>query len=104
MDDLKHKLDESETKINELEEKNKVTEEESKKEMKEETKEEKKVKTNEKLKKLYSENQFVKEQGFCYVGTDEDMRHCVEVYNGDICESGDIYKRIDKCLVPESFS
>ena len=57
-----------------------------------------------KEKKLYSPDQFVKEQGYCYVGEEDNMRHCVEVYNGDVCESGDIFKRIDKCLMPKSFA
>ena len=29
------------------------------------------------------------------------MRHCIEAYNGDICESGDVYNRIDECLMPK---
>ena len=63
----------------------------------------KSIKTNEELRKLYSDNQFVKEDGFCYIGSDNNMRQCVEVYNGDICESGDVYKRIDDCLMPSHF-
>lgn len=59
---------------------------------------------NKELSKIYSDNQFVKEDGFCYIGTDDNMRQCVQVYQGDICESGDIYKRIDKCLLPTHFS
>ena len=55
-------------------------------------------------KKLYSQDQFVKDHGFCYIGEDNNNRHCVEVYNGDICESGDVYKRIDKCLLPNKFA
>ena len=61
-------------------------------------------KLSNKEKKLYSQDQFVKEHGFCYVGEDNNHRHCVEVYNGDICESGDVYKRIDKCLLPNKFA
>jgi len=60
-------------------------------------------KSNEELRKLYSDNQFVKSDGFCYIGTDDNMRQCVEVYNGDICESGDVYNRIDDCLMPNNF-
>lgn len=55
-------------------------------------------------KKLYSQDQFVKDHGFCYIGEENNTRHCVEVYNGDICESGDVYKRIDKCMLPEKFA
>ncbi len=58
-------------------------------------------KTNEELKKIYSEKQFVKENSFCYIGDDNNMRHCIEAYNGDICESGDVYNRIDECLMPK---
>lgn len=53
------------------------------------------------MKKMYGERQFVKENSFCYIGSDDNMRHCLEVYEGDVCESGDIYKRIDECLVPK---
>ena len=66
-------------------------------------KKETKIKSNEELRKLYSKDQFVKEDGFCYIGTDNNMRQCVEVYSGDICESGDVYKRIDECLMPNNF-
>ena len=61
-------------------------------------------KSNEELRKLYSDDQFVKNDGFCYIGTDNNMRQCVEVYNGDICESGDVYNRIDDCLMPNHFN
>lgn len=83
--------------------KNKALEKETEK-PKEQPKNTKKTKkSNEELRKLYSNNQFVKDDGFCYIGSDNNMRQCVEVYNGDICESGDIYKRIDECLMPSHF-
>ena len=88
-------------------ESNKKTETNEKSEsekIKEQPKNTKKTKkSNEELRKLYSDNQFVKEDGFCYIGTDNNMRQCVEVYSGDICESGDVYKRIDECLMPSHF-
>ena len=62
-----------------------------------------KAKTNEELRKLYSDNKFVKQDSYCYIGSDNNMRQCVEVYNGDICESGDVYNRIDECLMPKHF-
>ena len=63
------------------------------------------VETNtSKEEKMYSENQNVKSNGFCYIGTDNNIRHCIEVYDGEICESGDVYNRIDKCLAPQRFS
>lgn len=83
--------------------KNKALEKETEK-PKEQPKNIKKTKkSNEELRKLYSNNQFVKDDGFCYIGSDNNMRQCVEVYNGDICESGDVYKRIDECLMPSHF-
>ena len=51
-----------------------------------------------------TENQNVKSNGFCYIGSDNNIRHCIEVYDGEICESGDVYNRIDKCLAPQRFS
>lgn len=88
-------------------ESNKKTETNEKSEsekIKEQPKNTKKTKkSNEELRKLYSDNQFVKEDGFCYIGTDNNMRQCVEVYSGDICESGDVYNRIDECLMPTHF-
>lgn len=88
-------------------ESNKKTETNEKSEsekIKEQPKNTKKTKkSNEELRKLYSDNQFVKDDGFCYIGSDNNMRQCVEVYSGDICESGDVYNRIDKCLMPTHF-
>ena len=55
-----------------------------------------------KLLQQYSKSQIVGENGsFCYIGEENNMRECVDAYKGDICKSGDIYKRIDKCLVPD---
>lgn len=53
------------------------------------------------LSQNYSPSQIVGENGgYCFIGSDENMRHCVKAYKGDICSSGDIYSRIDKCIVP----
>ena len=72
---------------------------------KEETKKEKtkkKTKSVESpLKQQYSESQIVKEDGYCFIGTDNQMRHCVDAYSGDVCTSGDIYRRMDDCLIPK---
>jgi hypothetical protein len=43
----------------------------------------------------------MKEDGYCYIGTDNNMRHCVDAYSGDVCTSGDVYKRMDDCLIPK---
>jgi hypothetical protein len=49
----------------------------------------------------YSPNQIVKQDDmYCYVGKDDNMRQCIEVFKDDVCTSGDIFNRIDECLVP----
>tara|TARA_B100001059_G_C17792543_1_gene561036 strand:+ start:1002 stop:1706 length:705 start_codon:yes stop_codon:yes gene_type:complete len=53
------------------------------------------------LKQQYSSSSIVSEDGYCYIGTDNNMRQCVKAYAGDICTSGDIYKRMDDCLIPK---
>lgn len=70
---------------------------------KDETEQEKRNRgVNEKeLLQNYSPSQIIGENGgYCFIGSDDNMRHCVKAYKGDICSSGDIYSRIDKCLVP----
>ena len=63
-----------------------------------------KSKNNKKQKDIsqhYSPSKIVGENGgFCYVGSDNNTRYCVQAYKGDVCTSGDIYNRIDKCIVP----
>ena len=56
---------------------------------------------NDTLKQNYTPSSIVDEDGFCYIGTDDNMRHCVSAYAGDICTSGDVYKRMDDCLIPK---
>lgn len=53
------------------------------------------------LKQQYSSSSIVGEDGYCYIGTDNNMRQCVKAYAGDICTSGDMYKRMDDCLIPK---
>ena len=48
----------------------------------------------------YSDSQILKNDGYCFIGSDNNVRHCIKAYQGEICSSGDIYKRIDECLVP----
>ena len=99
LEELRKQYIESES--NKKTDNNEETETEKTKETPDNTKMTKK--SNEELRKLYSDNQFVKEDSFCYIGSDNNMRQCVEVYNGDICESGDVYNRIDECLMPTHF-
>jgi len=54
-----------------------------------------------KLEKKYKDNQIVKGNGFCYIGFDNHMRECTDVYEGDICMSGQIFPTMDMCLNPE---
>jgi len=54
-----------------------------------------------KIEKKYRDNQIVKGNGFCYIGFDNHMRECTDVYEGDICMSGQIFPTMDMCLHPE---
>ena len=54
-----------------------------------------------KIEKKYKDNQIVKGNGFCYIGFDNHMRECTDVYEGDICMSGQIFPTMDMCLNPE---
>ena len=54
------------------------------------------------LAQTYSPSQIVSNDGYCFIGMDDNMRHCVKAYAGDVCQSGDIYNRIDECLVPNN--
>ena len=92
--------EEQESRIKELEEElentKKEKEEEKEKEKDEGSKEEEST-----IKQNYSDSAIVKEDGFCFIGTDDNMRHCVDAYSGDICTSGDVYRRMDDCLIPK---
>ena len=73
----------------------------SKKEEKKEKKEKPKLQNNGIDKSKYSQNQIVnKDDMYCYIGEDDNTRQCIEVFKDDICTSGDIFNRIDECLVP----
>lgn len=62
---------------------------------------EEKPKNQKDISQHYSPSKIVGEDGgFCYVGSDNNTRYCVQAYKGDVCTSGDIYNRIDKCIVP----
>jgi hypothetical protein len=56
---------------------------------------------NSKIQTKYKDKQIVKGNGFCYIGFDNHMRECTDVYEGDICMSGQIFPTLDKCLNPE---
>lgn len=54
-----------------------------------------------KLEKKYKNNQIVKGNGYCYIGFDNHMRECTDVYEGDVCMSGQIFPTLDICVNPE---
>jgi len=56
---------------------------------------------NSKIEKKYRDNQIVKGNSYCYIGFDNHMRECTDVYEGDICMSGQIFPTMDMCLHPE---
>ena len=49
----------------------------------------------------YSESNIVKEDTYCYIGRDNNQRHCIKAYPGEVCQSGDVYNRLDKCIHPK---
>lgn len=97
--ELEQKIKDEKEKVSQLEKEKEETKKEETK--KEKTKETKKKSVESPLKQQYSESQIVKEDGYCFIGTDNQMRHCVDAYSGDICTSGDIYRRMDDCLIPK---
>jgi len=48
----------------------------------------------------YSPEQSVHQNGFCYIGYDQNQRECTNVYEGDICMSGQIFPTMEVCLNP----
>lgn len=55
---------------------------------------------NEKINKNYTLNQIVKENSFCYIGYENGQRECTNVFDGDICMSGEIFPKLDICINP----
>jgi len=49
---------------------------------------------------LYRKDQLVQKDGFCYIGFEKGHRVCTDVYQGDVCMSGEIFPTMDVCLVP----
>jgi len=48
----------------------------------------------------YKQEQLVKENSYCYIGTDNGQRECTNVYEGDICMSGQIFPKMAVCVNP----
>ena len=49
---------------------------------------------------LYRKDQIVQKDGFCYIGFEKGHRVCTDVFQGDVCMSGEIFPTMDVCLVP----
>ena len=49
----------------------------------------------------YKSNQIAKEDGFCYIGYDKGMRNCGEIYESQICMSGEIFPSLEMCMFPK---
>ena len=49
----------------------------------------------------YSESNIVREDTYCYIGIDNNQRYCIKAYPGEVCQSGDVYNRLDKCIHPK---
>ena len=48
----------------------------------------------------YKSNQIAKEDGYCYIGYDKDMRNCGEIHESEICMSGEIFPSLEMCMFP----
>lgn len=48
----------------------------------------------------YKQEQLVKENSYCYIGTDNGQRECTNVYAGEICMSGQIFPKMEICINP----
>jgi hypothetical protein len=48
----------------------------------------------------YKQEQLVKENSFCYIGYESGQRECTNVFDGDVCMSGQIFPTLDICINP----
>jgi hypothetical protein len=55
---------------------------------------------NKKLNDNYSPEQIVRENSYCYIGYENGQRECTNVFDGDICMSGEIFPKMDICINP----
>lgn len=85
---------------NENEKENKlIGNEENEKEEENETDPKKKYGKNYKASSLL-DLKLTKTPGYCYVGTDRNVRTCVQVKMGDKCASGKVFPTMDLCVNP----
>ena len=48
----------------------------------------------------YKQEQLVKENSYCYIGTENGERECTNAYAGDVCMSGQIFPKMAICVNP----
>ena len=48
----------------------------------------------------YKQEQLVKENSFCYIGYESGQRECTNVFDGDVCMSGEIFPKMEICINP----
>ena len=48
----------------------------------------------------YKQEQLVKENSYCYIGTENGQRECTNVFAGDVCMSGQIFPKMAVCINP----
>ena len=48
----------------------------------------------------YRKDQIANYNGFCYIGYDNNKRVCTNVYEGDICMSGQVFPTMNVCINP----
>ena len=48
----------------------------------------------------YKDTQKAKNNEFCYIGYDNGQRECTNVFDGDICMSGELFPTMDICINP----
>ena len=74
------------------------------KNMNEKKNEEKKKKggVNQLVQKMkYNKDQVSNSAGYCYIGEENGQRSCSEIYEGEICMSGDIFPSNELCMYPK---
>jgi hypothetical protein len=99
-DDLKSKVEKEQREQNE---KNNIkVEEEKDKKTTEDIKKGAVQQLDDKLNSVsaYKQEQSIKENSYCYIGTDNGQRECINAYAGDVCMSGQIFPKMEICINP----
>jgi len=48
----------------------------------------------------FKQEQLVKANSYCYIGTDNGHRECTNAFDGDVCMSGQIFPKMAVCVNP----